>query len=106
MNRPVKTTTNKEDLMDKTVVITGASSGAGRAAAIEFARHGAKVVLAARREEALDEVCQECNHLGAIAIGVPTDVTDAQAVQRLAEAANEFGGGIDVWVNNAGVLAA
>ncbi|MDB5248136.1 MAG: short-chain dehydrogenase [Segetibacter sp.] len=106
MNRPVKTTTNKEDLMDKTVVITGASSGAGRAAAIEFARHGAKLVLASRNIEALDEVEAECREIGALALAVKTDVTNAEAMKKLAATAAEFGGTIDIWINNAGVLAA
>jgi short-subunit dehydrogenase len=90
----------------KTVVITGASSGAGRAAALEFARHGAKIVLAARREEPLKELVDLCRELGGIAIGVPTDVTDAEAMVNLAAVAVEFGGSIEVWINNAGVLAA
>jgi len=90
----------------KTVVITGASSGAGRAAALEFARHGAKIVLAARREEALKEVADLCREMGGIAIGIPTDVTDVEAMRNLAAKAAEFGGSIDVWINNAGVLAA
>ncbi len=89
-----------------TVVITGASSGAGRAAAIRFAKAGADVVLAARREEALNEVAAECEAHGVSALVIPTDVTDAAAVQALAEAASDFGEGtIDVWMNNAGVLA-
>lgn len=53
----------KYDFMEKTVVITGASSGAGRAAAMEFARHGAKVVLASRNIEALDEVKVQCRQM-------------------------------------------
>ncbi len=96
----------KYDLMKKTVVITGASSGAGRAAAMEFARHGAKIVLAARNMEALDEVEAQCREMGALALAVKTDVTDAEAMKKLAAIANEFGGSIDIWVNNAGVLAA
>lgn len=94
------------DLMKKTVVITGASSGAGRAAAMEFARHGAKLVLASRNMEALDDVEAQCREMGALAIAVKTDVTDAEAMKKLAATANEFGGSIDVWINNAGVIAA
>lgn len=90
----------------KVVVITGASSGAGRAIALAFARTGAQVVLAARREQTLNEVADECNMAGGSALAVPTDVTSAEAVQALADAAVNFGGRIDVWVNNAGVLAA
>ncbi len=94
------------DIKNKTVVITGASSGAGRAAALEFARYEAKLVLAARREEALAELVQECRELGAVAIAVPTDVTDDVAMKQLATTAINFNGRIDVWINNAGVLAA
>ena len=92
-------------LRDTTVVITGASSGIGRATALTFARHGARLVLAARRASVLNEVVAECERLGASALAVPTDVTDAEAVQRIAEAAAAYGGGIDVWINNAGVGA-
>lgn len=91
---------------DKVVVITGASSGVGRAIAIEFALHGAQMVLAARRQEALEEVVAECKSLGASAIAVSADVRYADDMQELARAAYRFGGAIDIWVNNAGVLAA
>ena len=94
------------NLPKKTVVITGASSGVGRAAALAFARSGANVVLAARRLDALNEVVNECTQMGAAAIAVQTDTTDAKAVQHLAKTAIDFKGRIDVWVNNAGVLAA
>jgi short-subunit dehydrogenase len=93
-------------LKGKVIVITGASSGVGRAIAMELARHGADLVLAARREEVLDEVVNECEALGVKALSVPTDVTDSDAVKVLAAAADEWGGKVDVWINNAGVLAA
>jgi short-subunit dehydrogenase len=94
------------DLKNKVVVITGASSGVGRAMALEFASHGARLILAARRQNALAEVVRECNEAGGIAEAVVTDMRVPQEVQVLAKTAYEFGGSIDVWINNAGVLAA
>lgn len=92
-------------LNGRTVVITGASSGIGRAAAEAFAREGCNIVLAARGREALDETAQLCRDLGAVALAVPTDVSVAGDVQQLAQTALQFNGRIDVWVNNAGVMA-
>src|SRR3954447_10998807 len=85
------------------VVITGASSGIGRATAHAFARRGASLVLAARRAEMLGEVERECAALGATTIGVPTDVTDEAQVEALGRRALERFGRTDVWFNNAGV---
>lgn len=90
-------------IWDSVVVITGASSGIGRATSLDFARRGATVVLAARREALLHEVAQECADAGGRALVVPTDVTDERGVQELARSAVESFGGIDVWVNNAAV---
>jgi hypothetical protein len=67
------------------VVVTGASSGIGRATAHAFAGAGARLVLAARSEPPLQELAQECAALGGEAVAVPTDVTDAEAVLQLAE---------------------
>ena len=92
-------------LRDAVVVITGASSGIGRATARAFAQRGATVVVAARREQALREVATECEQLGGRALAVPTDVTDEAAVQALARRAVESFGRVDVWVNNAAVTA-
>lgn len=91
------------EIANATVVITGASSGIGRAAALAFARAGANVVLAARRADLLDEVARECHDLGGRALVCPTDVTDVEAVRQLAAAAEAEFGGIEVWINNAGV---
>ena len=93
-------------MQGKVVVITGASSGAGKAMATAFAREGAALVLAARREAALAETVADCEALGALAMYVVTDVTHAKAVEELAQKAADWGGSLDVWVNNAGVLAA
>ncbi|WP_026531850.1 SDR family oxidoreductase [Arthrobacter sp. H41] len=85
------------------VVITGAASGIGRATALHLARKKACLVLASRRGDALESLVAECTALGARAIAVPTDVTDAGAVQALAGRAVEHFGRLDVWVNNAAV---
>jgi short-subunit dehydrogenase len=87
---------------DRVVVITGASSGIGRATALDFAKRGHSLVLASRRASALDELARECEALGASVISVPTDVADEQAVEVLGRAAEDRFGRIDVWVNVAG----
>ncbi|WP_199823985.1 SDR family NAD(P)-dependent oxidoreductase [Streptomyces sp. NBRC 109706] len=93
-------------LRNSVVVITGASSGVGRACAERFAAHGCAVVLAARRAEELAAVAERCRrHLGARALVVPTDVTDTGAVAALARRALAEYGRIDVWVNCAAVAA-
>jgi short-subunit dehydrogenase len=85
-------------LEKKTVVITGASSGIGRAAALEFARRGANLVLAARRQELLDEVATACRNLGVECRTVVTDVTLRSDCEHLIDVA----GKVDILVNNAG----
>lgn len=84
------------NLRGKNVVVTGASSGIGKATAIELAHRGANVVLAARRAELLERVAEECRKLGVEARSVVTDVTKAEDCARLAA------GHVDVLVNNAG----
>ncbi|MET0465535.1 MAG: SDR family oxidoreductase [Chitinophagaceae bacterium] len=94
------------DLSSKTIVITGASSGVGKAMALALASTGAKLVLAARRKDALEELALECESLGSVALAVQTDMRKSNDVEYLAAQAAAFGGAIDVWINNAGVLAA
>lgn len=95
----------RQSLRDKVVVVTGASSGFGRGAAKELAGRGAKLVLAARRTELLDELANECHAEGGDALAVATDVSVRSEVEALAEEALQSFGRIDVWINNAGVGA-
>jgi short-subunit dehydrogenase len=92
-------------LSGKVIVITGASSGFGRGAAVRFASQGATVILAARREDLLDELVRECEAQGGRALAVRTDVSLAEEVAGLAQAALAAEQRIDVWVNNAGAGA-
>jgi short-subunit dehydrogenase len=96
---------NQRTLKGKVVVITGASSGFGKGAALGFAENGANVVLAARRGDLLEELARECQGFGAKALPVQTDVGRREEVERLAEAATRTMGRIDVWINDAGVGA-
>lgn len=86
---------------DLVFVITGASGPIGRATALEVARRGGRIVLAAPERRVLREVAAECQKLGARALAVPTDLADARTAERLAEEAFKTFGHIDVWVNNA-----
>ncbi len=86
---------------NKVVVITGASAGVGRAAVCAFAKRGAQIGLLARGQEGLDGACREAEACGGRAIALPTDVADAAAVGRAAEAVEEKFGPIDIWINNA-----
>jgi short-subunit dehydrogenase len=90
-------------LSDLVVVITGASSGIGRATALQFAERGAKLVLAARSRENLEQAAKECEGKATRVLVVPTDVSTQLDVQNLAEQAVEAFGHIDVWINDAGI---
>ena len=86
---------------NKVVVITGASGGIGRVTAWEFAKQGAKIVLLARELQQLEAAKKEVEEFGGEALCIPTDVSDAAAVEAAAEQAEQAFGPIDVWVNNA-----
>jgi NAD(P)-dependent dehydrogenase (short-subunit alcohol dehydrogenase family) len=85
----------------RVVVVTGASSGVGRACARELARRGADVGLIARGEDGLDAARREVEQLGGRALVLPLDVADAEAVEAAAARVEDRLGPIDVWVNNA-----
>jgi NADP-dependent 3-hydroxy acid dehydrogenase YdfG len=92
------------NIKDKVVVITGASSGIGEATAKELASKGAKVVLAARREDRLQKLQDEIKASGGQAIYKVTDIASRQQVEELAAYAVKEFGHIDVLVNNAGIM--
>ena len=90
-------------LRDQTIVITGASSGIGLVTARSAARHGARVVLNARNEEALKQIVLEIQSIGGLASYVVGDVAVFDDVKRIADEAVQKFGGFDTWINNAGV---
>ena len=93
----------QKPIEEQVVVITGASSGIGRAAALRFADRGADVVLVARSGEALEEAAREIEWRGAKSHIVVADVASWEEVQRAAQEAVDAFGRIDTWVNNAAV---
>jgi short-subunit dehydrogenase len=92
-------------LTDRRALVTGASSGIGRALAIMLARRGVDLVLVARREERLAEVAREIAKLHRRAIPIVGDVTDHATRRRAVQAARDELGGLDILINNAGVAA-
>ena len=93
---------SKKRFRDQVVVVTGASSGIGRAAALAFAREGAKTVLLSRSREKLDAVAEEIRALGQEVFVAPADVASKQEVDAAIAAVLERYGRIDVLFNNAG----
>ena len=93
-------------LEDKVAIVTGASSGIGHAAAILFAQHGARVVVAARRKAPLHALAEAIAERGGRAIACAGDVADEDFARRLVEVAHSELGGLDVAFNNAGTLGA
>lgn len=92
------------EIENKVVIITGASSGLGEATARHLAKNGAKLMLAARRENRLQELVSEIEQAGGTAKYQTADVTDKSQVEALAKATKDAYGKIDVLVNNAGLM--
>jgi short-subunit dehydrogenase len=88
---------------DQVVIVTGASSGIGRALALQVAGQGSKVVLAARRAELLEQAAEACRQAGGEALAIPTDIADEAECQALVEKTVARFGRLDMLVNNAGL---
>lgn len=94
----------ENNIKGKVVIITGASSGMGEAAAKHLAKLGASVVLGARRPDKIEKLASEIQAKGGKAIAVETDVTKLDEVKKLVESAVEKFGRVDVILNNAGIM--
>ncbi len=92
------------NIQNKVVIITGGSSGLGKATALRLAKSGAKVMLAARREDRLQELVEQIEKTGGKAQYQVTDVTHRDEVESLAQATQDTYGRIDVLLNNAGLM--
>jgi NAD(P)-dependent dehydrogenase (short-subunit alcohol dehydrogenase family) len=92
-----------EFFRSKTILITGGSSGIGKATALRLAQYGAQIALAARNRDALEQVRAEIEQAGASALVVPTDVTDAGQVQSAVEATVARFGKLDILLASAGL---
>ncbi|WP_421725361.1 SDR family oxidoreductase [Bauldia sp.] len=91
-------------LNDKVAIVTGASSGIGRATARLFADEGAKVVVSARRRDPLDTLVEEIRNSGGEAAAISGDAKDSDLAQALVDAAVNRFGGLDIAFNNAGTM--
>ena len=90
------------ELRDRTVIVTGSGSGIGRALALEFAPHGARVVCCGRRRERLRETVEQIESAGGTGLAVPTDLTKPDQVEKLVRTSLEAFAAIDILFNNAG----
>jgi NAD(P)-dependent dehydrogenase (short-subunit alcohol dehydrogenase family) len=90
--------------MTQVVLITGASQGIGKATALELARQGYDLILAARKPDRLEAVAEEVRALGRQALAISTDVRDSKQVDELVRRAIEHFGRVDILVNNAGIF--
>jgi NAD(P)-dependent dehydrogenase (short-subunit alcohol dehydrogenase family) len=93
---------NPVDLPGKRILLTGASSGIGEAAAEKFARRGAKVVVVARRQELLETLVERITEAGGDAQAHATDLSDLDAIDELVAKVEQELGGVDILINNAG----
>lgn len=93
------------DSLDRVVVMTGASSGIGRATAYELAGPGTGLVLAARESDSLEQAAMDCWSRGSPVLSVPTDIGKPEEVRQLADSAITEFGHFDVWANMAAVMA-
>jgi short-subunit dehydrogenase len=93
----------KDTFREKTVIVTGASSGIGKAVTLQLADEGAWLALAARDAQRLDELAMACQQRGSKAIAIPTDVEDESRCRALIQRTQETYGRIDMLVNNAGM---
>ena len=94
-----------DDMKDRVALVTGASSGIGRATALKFASEGARVALVARRAHKLAEVVQQIEAAGGTAKAIPADVSSDLEIERVVRETVQAFGGIDVLVNAAGIIA-
>lgn len=94
----------ENNIINKVVIITGASSGMGEAAAKHLAGLGATVILGARRADRIDKLAKDIQQTGAQALAVKVDVTDLEQVKNMVDSAVRQFGRVDVIVNNAGVM--
>jgi short-subunit dehydrogenase len=92
-----------EAFREKVAIVTGASAGIGKALAVQLAGEGAKVAIAARRADRLEQVAEECRQRGGEALVVPTDVSEEGQCKELVEKCIEKFGRLDLLINNAGL---
>jgi short-subunit dehydrogenase len=92
-----------DDVKNKTVWITGASSGIGAALAVELNKRGASLVLSARDEQKLAQVCEQCTNTSAKVEIAPLDLSRTEDLMEKASRINEQAGGIDIFIGNAGL---